>query len=84
MPLYEYYCECGKEFEELCSMPERNNVVCPICQLPAHIKISVPRKPLVAHTFTTFGHDGRIIGQRQTTERTPIVGSSREHEVTKK
>ena len=84
MPLYEYYCDCGEEFELLRSMDERNNAVCPVCRQPAHIKISAHGKHLTAHTFTTIGHDGRVIGQRQTTERTPIVGASREHEVTKK
>lgn len=82
MPLYEYYCDCGKEFELRRSMAERNNTVCPVCRQPAHIKISAPIKHLTAHTFTTIGHDGRVIGRAQTTERTPIVGASREHEIT--
>ena len=83
MPVYEYYCDCGKEFEDLRNMTDRNNAVCPACRKLAHIRISVPRKALTAHTFTTIGHDGRVIGQRQTTERTPIMGESSEHEFTK-
>ena len=74
MPLYEYYCDCGKEFEAFRSIAERHNVKCPTCKRVVHLKISLQGKHRVAHTFTTIGHDGRVIGQRQTTERTPISG----------
>jgi len=70
MPLYEYECEGGHRFEELHSIEDRNNVVCPNCEKPVHVRISLLGKPLFAHTFTTYGHDGSVIGQRQTTERT--------------
>ncbi len=72
MPLYEYECEEGHRFEAFSSIENRNDVVCPDCKRAVRIRISVPRKPLIAHTFTTYGHDGRIIGQKQTTERTPL------------
>ncbi len=83
MPLYQYECECGNRFEELRLMADRNGAVCHICHKPALIKISVPSKHLTAQTFTVYGHDGTILSRKQTTERTPIVGESREHEVTK-
>jgi len=70
--LYEYECEGGHRFEEIHSIADRNNVDCPDCKRAVHIRISVPRKPLIAHTFTTIGHDGKVIGQKQTTERTPL------------
>ena len=73
MPLYEYECEGGHNFEKLHSIEDRNNVVCPKCEKPVHIRISLQGKSRIAHTFTTVGHDGRIIGQRQTTERTSMA-----------
>ena len=72
MPLYQYICEGGHRFEEVHSIAERNNVNCPGCKGAVHIRISLQGKPLVAHTFTTYGHDGRIIGQKQTTDRTAM------------
>lgn len=73
MPLYEYECEGGHKFEGLHSMADRHNVACPNCKRPAHIKLSVPRPPVMAKTFTTYGHDGSMIGQKQTTEKTPML-----------
>jgi putative FmdB family regulatory protein len=72
-PLYEYECEGGHRFEQIRSIDKRLNVDCPDCEKVVDIRISAPRKALMAHTFTTYGHDGRIIGQKQTTERTPIA-----------
>lgn len=41
MPLYEYECErCGKVFETLCSIKERDNVECPECHKPARRLLS--------------------------------------------
>lgn len=31
MPLYDYKCECGYEFEEVRTIKERNNVTCSNC-----------------------------------------------------
>lgn len=73
MPLYEYECEGGHRFEEFRSMAERNNVDCPDCKRAVHIVPSAPGLIREAHTFTTVGHDGRIIGQKQITDRTPLV-----------
>ncbi len=74
-PLYEYYCECGEQFELLRPMRQvHEGAPCPCCSKSARRIMSPSRKPLVAHTFTTYGHDGRIIGQKQTTERTPPPG----------
>lgn len=73
MPIYEYRCnECGYEFEEYRGMADRYNVNCPDCKRAVHIRMSVFVEGRPSHTFTTYGHDGQIIGQRQTTERTSL------------
>lgn len=73
MPLYEYECEGGHRFEELHSIEDRHNAVCPMCKKPVHLKMSVPRPPIMARAFTTYGHDGSVIGRKQTTEQTPML-----------
>ena len=41
MPLYDYLCEsCGKKFEDLRSLAERQNAPCPICGKPSDKQIS--------------------------------------------
>jgi len=82
MPLYEYECDCGKRFEARRPIASRLSATCE-CGATPRLLMSLQRAHRVAHTFTTYGHDGRIIGRRQTAERTPIVGESSEHEVTK-
>lgn len=72
MPLYEYECEDGHRFEELRHRDERNNVVCPQCKRPVHIKISLSTQHKTAHPFRVVGHDGRVIHESQTTETTPL------------
>ncbi len=75
MPLYEYECDCGKRSEQVRSIAERFDATCGCGETP-RLLISRQGKPLIAHTFTTYGHDGRIIGQRQTTEITPVSGTT--------
>ncbi len=31
MPIYEFRCECGQQFEKLCRMDENEAVPCPEC-----------------------------------------------------
>lgn len=31
MPMYEYRCECGRRFEQLRALGDRDNAVCPSC-----------------------------------------------------
>jgi putative FmdB family regulatory protein len=41
MPLYDYLCEsCGKKFEDLRSLAERDNARCPVCGKSADKQIS--------------------------------------------
>ena len=82
MPLYEYECDCGKGFAARRSIASSLSATCR-CGATPRLLMSLQRTHRVAHTFTTYGHDGCIIGQRQTAERTPIVGESSEHEVSK-
>ena len=83
MPLYEYKCPEHGRFDRL--EPYRptgvdsNDYVapCPVCNEFGLGVIATPRKPLIATPFTTYGHDGSITGQTQTTERTPMKVRSR-------
>lgn len=72
-PIYEYECKDGHRSEGVHSIEDRNNANCPDCKRAVHIVPSTPGLIREAHTFTTYGHDGRIIGQRQMTDRTPLV-----------
>lgn len=72
MPIYEYECADGHRFEELRSIEERYNSVCPVCNEPVHILISLQSKHLVAHPFTVLAHDGTVLSSTQTTERTSL------------
>ena len=41
MPLYEYTCDnCGEQFEELVSMSNEDEVLCPVCEKPARKLLS--------------------------------------------
>ncbi len=31
MPIYEFRCACGRQFEKLCRMNEQGEVSCPAC-----------------------------------------------------
>ncbi len=73
MPNYEYECDGGHRFEEFRSIAERNNVVCPDCKKPVHIKISAPARILIAGWDTVVGHDGTILSRKQSTEQTPML-----------
>jgi putative FmdB family regulatory protein len=46
MPLYEYQCDCGSQFEALRSIAMRKTVICPKCGNLAFKKLSVAN-----HTF---------------------------------
>lgn len=73
MPLYEYECEGGHRFEEFHSIADRNNVVCPDCEEPVHIKISAWSRVIIAGWDTVVGHDGTILSRKQSTEQTPML-----------
>lgn len=71
MPLYEYECEGGHRFEELHSIENRHNAICPVCKKSAHLKMSAWGRVIFAGPFTVYAHDGTILHRTQTTERTP-------------
>ncbi|KKM86964.1 hypothetical protein LCGC14_1273680 [marine sediment metagenome] len=71
MPLYQYQCPCGNEFERLARMDARRDVRCSCGKTP-ELKVS-SFSNRSAEYFTAVGHDGSIIAQRQTTERTPMA-----------
>lgn len=73
MPLYEYKCECGNEFEALKSIENRYDVIC-ICDKVPKLQISAWGGVLMAVPFRVVNADGRVIYKTQTTERTPVVG----------
>ncbi len=73
MPLYEYYCEGGHRFEELHSIADRHNVVCPDCKKPVHIKLSPCARIIIAGWDTVIGHDGAILSRKQSTEEIPML-----------
>ena len=64
MPLYEYKCECGEEFEALRGIEDRHNVVCECGKVPK-LKISKWGRVLVAGWFTVVGGDGTILSRKQ-------------------
>ena len=73
MPSYEYECEDGHEFERFRSMDKRHDVECPLCKQPVKLKISRTTFR-IAHRFSVLEHDGTVISQTQTTEKTPPPG----------
>lgn len=42
MPLYEYECGSGHQFEEYHTMDNRHDAFCPVCDGPARLRISRP------------------------------------------
>ena len=73
MPIYEYECEAGHRFEELHSIEARNSVVCPTCKRGVYIRMP-HTESRVAVPFAVLAHDGTILHQTQTIEKTPPPG----------
>ena len=73
MPIYEYKCECGNEFESLKGVEDRHNTTCE-CGNKAVLKISNSTFRM-AHWFTSKTHDGQILSRRPTTDYTPMWAS---------
>ncbi len=61
MPLYEYWCTCGAEFEAIVPVDERHAVICPKCGLMAKKKISLPT-PKTDTSFAWAGIKDRRLG----------------------
>ena len=75
MPLYEYECEGGHEFEQLNSIDNRRNAYCPMCKRDVHLKVSAWGRVIFSSYFTVVGSNGRVLEKKQITERTPYVDS---------
>ena len=74
MPLYEYRCECGKQFESVRSIDNRHNAMCK-CGNIAKLKVSSWGRVIIASFFTVV-RDGKILEKKQITERTPYRDSN--------
>ena len=72
MPLYDYQCEGGHNFEQFSTVASKDETQCNECDQPVRRLVSTFSSK-TAEFFTTVGHDGRVIGRRQTTERIPIA-----------
>lgn len=70
MPLYEYQCGRGHRFEKVKSIESRHDVICPSCGEPTEIIPSITREHKTAFPFRVYGHDGQMIHDTQTTDRT--------------
>ncbi len=69
MPIYEYICNCGATFDRVMPMDKRHNVVC-ACGTKAKIRIgNVSYR--VAQPFRVYAHDGTLLHETQTIEKTP-------------
>lgn len=73
MPLYDYECEGGHRFEELHSIADRHNAVCPDCKKPVQLKMSAWARIIIAGWDTVVGHDGTILSRKQSTEQIPML-----------
>ena len=72
MPLYEYECKDGHKFEELRGLEGMHSSICPTCSKVAERKMSSFSSGF-SQSFTTYGHDGRVLERKQITERTPML-----------
>ena len=73
MPLYDYECEGGHKFEELHSIEDRHNAVCPICKKPSHLKMSAWGRVIFAAYDTVVDCNGIVVSKKQSTEQIPML-----------
>ena len=72
MPLYEYHCECGRQFDRVKPIDRRHDVLCEWGRHP-QLKMSRVFKRMGV-PFAVFAHDGTLLHETQTTEKTPPPG----------
>ena len=72
MPNYEYRCECGKTFERILPIEKRYDTTCS-CGKQAQLLISHTNLR-IAEPFSVLAHDGTVLHQTQTIEKTPPPG----------
>lgn len=63
MPFYDYYCDCGLEWEEYNDINNRDNEMCG-CGKPAKRKLQLNAKPVVLEYYSE-SLDARITGPKQ-------------------
>ncbi len=75
MPLYEYECfDCGAKFELLRHRWERLVDTNCKCGGKSKLLVSLPQKANMAEPFSVLAHDGTVLHQKQTTEKTVPPG----------
>lgn len=72
MPLYEYICKCGGTFDKVMPIGRRYDVMCSCGDKP-QIKIGLVSYRM-AEPFSVLAHDGTVLHQTQTIEKTPPLG----------
>lgn len=71
MPIYEYRCGCGQEFEELKLMSQcSESSVCPQCGVRAERKISSMHYRM-AEPFSVVDNDGNTTQKKQVLNNMP-------------
>jgi len=70
MPIYEYHCSCGADFERVLPIYRRHDVLCS-CGKKAQLEISMPIPCRVAGAFKVYANDGTVLHQGQTMVSTP-------------
>lgn len=71
MPIYEYRCECGKEFEELRLMSQYSEPsTCPKCGADAN-RIMSSTQYRMAEPFRVVDSGGNVTQERQVISNTP-------------
>ncbi len=69
MPLYEYKCTCGNQFELLRSIADRHSTTCK-CSKVATLQISSWGRVIVAGWDRVVNSDGVVVAARQSTDYT--------------
>lgn len=73
MPLYEYECDGGHKFEEIRSIEDRYNAVCPECKKLAHLKMSPWGRVIFTAWNVVKNHDGTVLSRTQSAEEIPML-----------
>jgi hypothetical protein len=50
MPVYEFFCECGKREDMYCPVERRDNQVCDVCGGIMRRKLSILSQPIIRQT----------------------------------
>lgn len=72
MPLYDYECECGEQFEAIRSIADRHNTVCK-CGRVARLKVSAWGRVIFAGFDTVVDCNGIVVSRKQSIEDIPML-----------